>query len=347
MANYRVILEDILVVCLVSLFCWINFASSEVYERDFSDVDTFKVIGINHHALYRSRAVKSINDYLVDSTKSADPDTNLNILLEQLILDFKNGIKYDDEYIQAKRLILSLRSLNNDDEYRCSYYYQRVLVKCLFAFGTEIESIKTKNTEEMTRIDRILSHYIDEHVKNCAQFYIKRYDEIRANSDQVQLLKLLDSLTEQAIRGLAAPGKNYENDLEQVAVSNVGRLFRMSPKYTYNRMKYLAEDDPKVSNLNPIRDRKTGILHINRTVFYKVFSEYVARPCVYFRLTFGPDVFEPLLFDTMFNHPIQKGRIDFYEALLKYRLCMMDPIREELNEIINFVEKQANDINVE
>lgn len=46
--------------------------------------------------------VDKLNNLLVDRTASADPETNFNIILEELIKYYKNGGRFDSKEAQVK-----------------------------------------------------------------------------------------------------------------------------------------------------------------------------------------------------------------------------------------------------
>lgn len=104
---------------------------------------------------------------------------------------------------------------------------------------------------------------------------------------------------------------------------------RYSPHLTLiNSIKDLAEselEDP----FKLIENERTGRIEVGEKNLQRVFNEMVAKPCKYFKDLFGPDVVEPVLFDSMFGHQVESNKVKFYEALVKYRLCYLNGSAEK------------------
>lgn len=123
-------LKVTLLTVLINATILVEVSSLEFYKRDFNDVDIFQVIEFDTNSHIRDKEIQKLNDFLVDRTDSVDPDENLDIVLEELILDLKNSLPYKSASVQAKRLILTLRTVRGDN--LCSYYAVLILWKSLW-----------------------------------------------------------------------------------------------------------------------------------------------------------------------------------------------------------------------
>lgn len=60
--------------------------------------------------------IQRLNNFPIERTDSTDRKANLGIVHGELIKDLKNGVPYDAKSSQAKRLLLSLTTLEGQHE---------------------------------------------------------------------------------------------------------------------------------------------------------------------------------------------------------------------------------------
>lgn len=322
---------DVSIIFLVHLCLLVSRIS--LADNGLSSIDVFEAfkIDVNYlrfmHVDEGRTEFGKINDLLVERTKSEDPDTNLDIVLEQLLLDYKNKLPTNSRPVQAKRLILSLTTLNKENE--CSQYGCLIISKNLDAMQTKVSSIK--NGDKMRRIDEILAHYIKRHVDNCKRVYLKNFDLISTSLDKEEV-KRVDKLLDNAIGSLTSDENfknkdtNYVERLYFLASKEAIQTNGLEPSYIHDSMKDSAKADPNNEFSQLLGDGQRGLLRVrSEKLFDKLYNEYIVKPCEYFRQKLGPNVFKPISFDIKFDqHQIQYNRVDFYEAWLKYQLCHLD-----------------------
>lgn len=300
--------------------CGKDLSTSDLFQVVRIDVDNLKYF----HVDVGKTEFEKLNDFLVERTDSTDPNVNFEIILEQLILDYKNKLPRDSRTIQVKQLFLSLGTLKKENE--CCYYGYKIVSSNFKAFGAKTGP--GKNGTKMRRLDEILSHYIKRLIENCKRVYFKNFDQISKNGlDKVQI-KRVDTLLDKAINSLTSDEQFKDHDTNYVE-----RLYHVARKesdkctlelsYIEAAIKESARKEPD-EVLRQIGGKRTGFLMINDdTLFEKLFNRYVKKPCQYFREQFGPDVFEPVNFFSKFSHELQYNRVDFYESWLKYQLCSL------------------------
>lgn len=328
---------NVLLTCLVHL-CLLVGQISPTAENDLSSIDVFEAskIDVNYlrfmHVDEGRTEFGKINDLLVERTKSVDPDTNLDIVLEQLLLDYKSKLPTNSRPIQAKRLFLSLSTLNKENE--CSRYGYLIISKNLDAMQTKVSSIK--NGDKMRRIDEILAHHIRRHIDDCKRVYLKNFDVILKSLDKDEVNRV-DKLLDKAIGSLTSDENfkdkdtNYVERLYSLASKEGGQTNGLEPSYIHDCIRDSAKADPNNEFSQLLGDGQRGLLRVrSEKLFDKLYSEYIVKPCEYFRQKLGPNVFKPIAFDIKFGqHQIQFNRVDFYETWLKYQLCHFDGSSEE------------------
>lgn len=310
--------------------------------ENLKNIDIFQSYQTDVFYLETTLAAQIINNLLVDSTDSPDLDSNFDIILEELILDYKRGSPPDCSAIQAKKLILSLKTLTG--EYECNYYGHNILSKNYRMIGDRVRLLKRNET--LRRIDKILLHYLNAHINNCGQVYFRKFDEVSKSFDGT-LVKRLGIFLQEIVDKLTSEqnpdnrSEKYVENLFNLVSCRYNQSFQINSTYIYNAMKKLVQQDPDASFLRLVENEKTGFLNIRKDKFARLFNEYVAEPCQYFESKLGPDIFEPALFDTMFYRHIQVDRADFYEAWLKYRLCTYNgKISDKLDEVMDHANNQ-------
>lgn len=346
--NLERIMMKFLPLSLVILCIIIGETSLGYPESDFRSVDLFEALKIRPQIRVLSvdyvaeREVERLNNYLIDNTDSNDAEENLDLILEQLILDYKNKLDPHGDRIKIKRLLMALTTIKGENS--CNYYSYLILGQALDATKCRFRLLNGRRK----RIDKVVGHYIYKHANNCLPIYLKNYDNLSKNLDEI-LMKRLDALLGPTIQNLILyygnphiKGDTYEERLKHMASERVGRTFDMSSKYIYDIMMELTKDDPNKKLLEIFEDERTGRLVIREDKLAELLEEYIIKPCRYFREYYQRDIFKPLLQDNIFVHT-QTDRIDFYEAWFKYDLCsnVLD-IKRNLQTFVGYAMKQKN-----
>lgn len=325
-----------LTYCFLALSLLVGQISSEEHNQAS---DLFQSTRLNISNLQTSSEIQKLNDLLVDRTFSTNSEENIDLVLEELILDYKNGIPPDSQRIQIKKLILALTTLKGEND--CNHYGHTILLNNYLIYGKKVRFLR-KN-ESLRRIERILLHYLNEHINHCEFVYLRKFEE--TSLDEI-LAKRLDIFLGKAIESLTSDkhpdnfGKKYVQILHNLVYS-IGDLFEMTPAYIYNSMKNLVKGDADASFLRLVVNDRTGVLSIKKDKFVRLYNEYVVKPCELFETKLGPDVFEPALFDMMFYSDARGDQVNFYEALLKYRLCTFSgKISDKLGEVLYYANNQ-------
>lgn len=302
------------------------------------EVDAYDLKKLPWKGVQKSE-IQKLNEFMIEKTDSADPDVNLDIVQKELDFQLKKKVPFGDLSIQAKRLILALRTLNGENE--CNEYGYLILRNNLDAIYSPTRAIL--RNEGARRIDKILAHYINRHVKNCREQYFKRFDQIYYSSLDEVLLHRLDVFLDKAVKTITSDenernaGKSYAQRLFDEAERGFLTSY-IKPSYMYNVMVESVKGHEEEKYMKKVENEKTGYPAINRKVFDRVFYETIAEPCKRLRALVGPDVFQPLLFDGFYHHQVQEERTDFYEALLKYELCKFDYSDSKmLQHVVNHV----------
>lgn len=293
----------------------------KLYSYDFKGNDVFQIVEMNTYDPSWNKRMQNLNDFLVDRTDSTDPNENFDITLEELILNYKNAVG-PSKAIEAKRLFLALSTLNEENE--CSYYGFLVLDNNLRSMDPSIRSVI--RNENLRRIEKILVHFINRHINNCREVYFKRFDEISKNLDPIKMERL-NFLLEKPIKHLVSDerqtnqDKTYVERLFDVTTDSVSSQFEVASSHVYDTMIELVKGDADERFVRKVENERTGVPCIRNDKLYKLFQKYIAEPCAYYRQQLGPDVFEPALFDGMFDRYVEADRVDFYESWCKYRFC--------------------------
>lgn len=303
---------------------------SEEFDKYYRAADLFDVLGIDAYTLgSRYSAVREgyvgpsatdkLNDYLTKCTISSDPDENLDLVLEQFTADLRAKSAPESRSNQSKRVLLALRTLVGAN--KCNYYSFRVLQQNARAIQVDAKSII--ENKDLTRVGKILAHYINQHVKECRRVYFRKFDEITKKFDPKANQKL-NAIFESTIE--IATSDKYPNNLGK---SQTERFYNAATyKFTgkfftdlegiYSALWEVIAKDLKVT---PHKNKNSGYPMIRWDVFNRIFNDYIREPCAYLRREYGPDVFEPIGFDSKYDGRVQEDRPDFYEAWLRYKLC--------------------------
>lgn len=323
-------------LCLVAQINWVTNADSVDKYRAL-EVDTFD-ISMSYRSEKKSEIAK-LNEFMIDKTDSTDPNVNLDIVEKEFDSQLEKKVPFDDLSVQAKRLLLALRTLEGKDE--CNHYSYLILKNNQRAIKSPARAIK--RNEGARRIDKVLAHYINKHIKNCRDQYFQRYDQIYSALDKT-LLHRIDVLLNDAVKTITSDenernaGKSYAKRLFYGARHGLLTSY-VRPSYMYNVMVNSVKGSEEEKYMKKVENERTGYPALNLEVFGRVFRETVTQPCYKFRSLVGPDVFLPLLFDGLYHHEVQEERTDFYEALLKFQLCYFDyPENELLRDVVYYVE---------
>lgn len=341
-------LEHILVsVMLISCSTLVREVRLEIFERDFNGVDVFQATQLDTYQLRRGAEMQKLNDLLIERTSSDDPNENLDIVLKELNAEQERTGSSKSQSVQAKRLILALRTLKGKDQ--CSYYAVVILRANLRAIGTPIRDII--ENEHLRRVDEILAHCIKEYLDHCKDTWIRNYDHIFKSSglDEV-LMQRANILLERPIQQMTSDefpeneGKTYIERIYNLIAKN-GILYEDKSIHVYNVIRELVKGKgPYERFVKPVEDcQESGVFHLREDKFAKLHEEYVAKPCKYIREIFGPDVFEPYLFQNLFEKRILNDRVDFYETCLKYRLCYSGIFGATYRSAFNYAESLIQD----
>lgn len=314
------------------------------------DVDVFQVL-VNFENSYRETndELNKINYWLVDQTESTDPQENLDIILESLIMDLKKQKPSDKMSAngKAKRLLLSLGALN--DENMCTKFGYIVLKANYIAGGRKAK--QALDSDVSRRIDKILVHYMKEHVR-CSEIYPSRFENILSGMDKTKVGRV-NKFFEKAIEHLTSDiyvenrGKDYVERLSNIAKRRLLSLSTYESDYIWRTLREVVKGDPDARFAEKVEDEKTGKgLRLRRNKFDRLFNDYLLEPCEYYREKLGPEVFEPLQFDAIVPHDIRKYKTDFYKAWLNYKLCEFDDIIEVvLERVVRYVDWQTGPTN--
>lgn len=307
-----------------------------------NQIDLFKVSKISGFRLQESAEFDRLNEILTSQTDSDHPGTNLDIILDELILDYKNKVPFNRNSVEAKRLILSLRTL--DGENGCNYHAYNVHSNCQLAC---IQSTWNIEDDRLRRIDGIVNYYLERRIKNCKHVYFAKFDEISKNLDK-NLVNYLDNLLSQVIDSAKADqnerGKAIceAQSLYNLATNKAHRVFMFTSEYIYNVLKDSARDDPDKEFVQPVADKQSGLMSVRSDKLYRLYNDYIVNPCNHFRELLGPNVFIPIMFDGKFaKHQVQSDRVDFYEAWLKYELCF-GSFKRDFSRVLDYATKQTN-----
>lgn len=210
--------------------------------------------------------------------------------------------------------------------------------------GTSIDKIYSN--QKSRRVDKILARFIKEHLEKCEDVYLKNFDQIVSSDDlDTVLMNRLDLLLEEPMKFVTSeerPENEHKTYMERIfdmVSTRFGIRIDRVTSYVYSAMKELVKGDPNEKFIRPVEDEKKGRYRIREEEFKKLFNEYVAKPCNYIRVKFGPDVYEPVQFRRYFDGRIfHYNRVDFYETWLKYKLCFWDLFGSEYHNTFHYAE---------
>lgn len=353
----KIIMPDKTLLSLLVTTCLLLVqVRSENFEENYLAADIYKIFNINPLTLkegfgalddYRKtglfnlekKVVKRLNDFLVDRTPSIDPDENLDLVNELYLIDLKNKVPSVSQNNQVRRLLLALRTLTGEN--KCNYYSFIVLSKNLQALGTNPKSIiENKN---LRRIDKILAHYINQHVDECRSIYSEKFDAVTKNFDAEDARKLdvvLKSKIESAISDQKPDNldKSRVERLYSAATFKIRGAHDFDPEEVYNSLREMSANDPDARYMVPVENEWRGSLTIRQDKFDQMYSKYIAEPCAHFRNEYGPDVFKPMDLDKKYSNKIQEDRADFYEAWFKFGLCI-ELLHQTRNDVKSYVSR--------
>lgn len=349
---------SVLLVSLLTICIGLESVSAERFNRKFDNIDLFDAGSLAGYRLTRSAMYdkygdvewsssktdpsfepiyKELNDLLVSKTDLDDPDANLDIVLEEFVSDRKNKKEVSKERDEGIRLLLSLRVPKGENE--CGYFSRNILLQNFYAAETDVGRII--RNENLNRIETILAHYIKQHIKNCKDVYFDKYDKLYKELNATDM-KHLDALMKGAIETFTVEqipenqGKSYVERLLSAASDRTTVRLGLKPAYVYNVLKEMVKGDPDEQYVVPVGNSSEK-KRIRFDKFNRLYDDYVVKPCYTFRHKLGPEVFEPFLFDNMFGHEVKNNRVDFYEALLKYRLCYFGgSISDSVSDLITY-----------
>lgn len=258
--------------------------------------------------------------------------------LRSLLLKKTQAMNSDvsDVSNEAKRLFAALSTLEGDN--LCNYYRYKTISKNFDAIKTD-HLDRVRETSRESRIDKVLDHFIDKHVRDCKQTYFRKFDEMSRYLDG-DLINRLNVLLGKAIENLTSDNhseKTYAEKLFDLATSSTAYKFELTPSYIYEAVKDSAKNELGDKSLELIGKGKVVSSGLERNL-KNIFHYWVIKPCRYFRKRFGPTVFESFLFDSEFDKQTESDRVDFYEALVKYRFCYSKGSDESDEFVSHFVE---------
>lgn len=335
----KVMLKTVQLAYLIIFCTLVRQVSSTESSQDPSSFDVFHAGTLNGFDPRIQSEIPKLNKLLVDRTSSVDPNENFDVILEELILDYRNRKHYSRGSVKIKRLILGLSTIF--DEGGCSHHGRMILLNNYWALGANSRQLRG-NKE--SRIGAVVLKSIDSYTNKCDQFYFKKFDEMSKDLDSSPMANL-NILFERVFESLTSEelAKNKDNlyveRLYDIASNRISNSFEMEPSDIHIALKLITKDDPDKIYLQAIEDSKTGLISIKRDKFDKILYDYVGKPCNDFKRKFGHDVFEPIFFDSVFNHQIQANRVDFYEAWVKYGLCNFNgSFKQTVDKVVEYLE---------
>lgn len=316
-----------------SFFLMGQSRSAEFKTPNFQEFDIFDVVNIDPYEVRKNlknqheSEIDKLDDLLVGGTDSTDPKVNLDFLLEEFISDMKKKVPYNEPSAKAKRLLLALNTLKDQNE--CSQNGDAILLKNWSAIQPSSQAVM--NDVEARRIDKLFAYYMKRRIKNCREIYIRKFDQIYNNMDK-ELIKRIDTFLNDAVKDVTSDGKNKNSDKNHIqrllstATTRYKERYQISLSYMHNKMVESARG-PSYEKYFKLVENKRRIL--KREILGRIFIDTIAKPCASFRKQLGPDVFEPLLFDCFYEHELFEDRTDFYDALLKYQMCYFGGFSEK------------------
>lgn len=309
-------------ILVISTFCFLLVSEAAIVPSGFKD-DVYQISKIKYWSGL-GNDLAELNNILVDKTSSTDPKQNLDII-RNLVETDSTKKAYDSDSNKAKRILLSLSTLN--DENLCTSYGFLAL-----DYNYKVGGRRAKLTEgpnvPRRRVDKILKHYVDRHVKECGDVYFRKFEEISQTMDQT-MKRRVETFFEEAIENITSD-MYKENEGEYVerlfsrANGDIGSVYKAESEYIWRKLKEVAQDDPDGQFADKVENEKTGEAELRVDKYEKLFNEYLLKPCEYYREQLGSEVFEPVQFDSIVRHDLKKDKPEFYKAWINFKLCKFD-----------------------
>lgn len=334
------------ITCLTLLVCMIN--TNLVLSRtdsDFSRFDIFQASNLNGYK-YRDD-YRMMNDILIRGTESVEPKDNFDVLLDKLINHTKVPQRANlNVRPKAINLFLALTTINPENQ--CSPYSVGILTHNDNALNNRLRSVKPGYV--LKRTEKIVAVFLKKHAQDCQILYIGRFNGKIADFDRNKL-KQVEEFLDNAIKHYTTElqetlnpefTKTYAHRLYNIVDGNVNTNRAINPNYVYQNLKIVAKDDSEAEYLQPIENEMEGNYSLHPEKYAQLFRKYVSEPCSHYTKMLGPTVFDLINFDSLFYHNIQERMVDFYEAWVRYNLCLTIGLNDELvSETITAVNRKA------
>lgn len=331
----------VLLACLIS----VGVKSVNCGEELADKYDIFRASHIS--GFHLNDEYTKINHLLCDETDSQEPKENFDIMLDYLIIDLKNNLPIKSNTVRAKRLFLALSTIN--DQNQCSVYSHRLLAENECAVDRRLSQVGIV----LTRVERIILSYINEHANNCFQTYIDRFKNSVANLNEESLKRvevLFDGYIETYTTKFQADlkpefTKTPVHRLYNIILDSVATRFAIDKDYIQSSLKLLARNDRGRKFVGALDDEQFGVKKVNREKFTSLYDQFILIPCKYYISKLGPSIFELARFDSRFHHELQVDEVNFYTAWVRYNLCKSS-IRKGHNLIDDSIKRIEADENV-
>lgn len=284
---------------------------------------------------------QSLNNLLVDETKTLDLETNFDIVRRALIEDVKQNNK---KAANAKKLFLALSTLK---DIKCNSL-SNIILRSNFNAGRFKKDVLVIRKGKR-RVDKIYVQVLEQHSKDCQGIYKRKVAEKVASMDK-KLVDYVEVFSEKPIEYYTsdefAPKKdsNYLTRLHNIIFGWQAVNFSAKPSDVYYTLKVVTqkENDPDGEYLNKIDDEREGTYKIDEKGFRVLYERYVTKPCSYY-VNQMKDIFEVAKFEMLsFPIVIEDGE-DFYKAWAGFELCQEDGDNNRLiRKTVNYIDEQED-----
>lgn len=312
--------QQLIFILSISLLC----ISSQVQSSRFSlilgldrDQDVNDISSIKGENLRKE--YNELNRYLIGKTNSESVQQNIELVLELYNKHLPKKSVSRSKTLQAEKLFLSLRNLK--DTRSCSKSGKVILEENESALKQTPQNYYDDDLfylgstgDERRRIDDIYSEYLKDHVKLCQPEYLTKFNFKFSNTEKEKIQKVAD-ICDQSIAEYVPNKLMPEVD----RLFNLVRYDREPSVDVYRHLLKILDGTPDYKYLNCQRDHTFKKI-FDVAGFERVFDTYILEPCENFIRLFGPDIFEPAMFELEHLKRSDKD-LEFYQNMARYRVC--------------------------
>lgn len=262
---------------------------------------------------YRSQYAL-INRGLVRAVNSTAVKPNMAVLRQWLSRERQSLNLFNRPLVAALEQLVSLedqmkRKRCVRDSYAVLYRNHRATVNRAHKAPSLLRPLR--------RVDALVYQFALKHSIDCFRQHPRNYAALRESAlrpaDRHAVESFMDAL-------IGNPNAVERGEIRAVSGKRAAAL-------AYSSISWHGAEDPDLRFLGPVVDERRGRPHIDSAAVRSLLQKYLVEPCRAFVAVFGPNVYQPAIFDLQMLEPEDRYRpnsrlmVRFLHSWLHYRLC--------------------------